>query len=75
MLFSPLCRESEAILFKPEIFVPVTWAGALIRENFHSVLPEILVPASDKNTSRLLGMEKWRGEISETEPARSTGFI
>ena len=29
---------------------------------------EISVPASD------LGMEEWRSEISETEPARSTGL-
>ena len=35
---------------------------------------EILVPASEVNTSRFLLMEEWRSEISKTEPARSTGL-
>ena len=38
--------------FVQEIFVPVTRAGVWIRENFHSGLREISVPASDKNISR-----------------------
>ena len=41
---------------------------------FSSGFCEILVPASDINTSRFLRMEQWRDVISETEPAQSTGL-
>ena len=32
-------------------------------------------PPSQMNTSKFLSRKEWRGEISETEPARSTGPI
>ena len=32
-------------------------------------------PASHMNTSIFLQRKEWRGEISETEPARLTGLI
>ena len=32
-------------------------------------------PASHVNTSIFLQRKEWRGEISETEPARLTGII
>ena len=32
-------------------------------------------PASHMNTSIFLQIKEWPGEISETEPARSTGLI
>ena len=32
-------------------------------------------PPSHMNTSKFLKRKEWRGEISETEPARSTGLI
>ena len=31
--------------------------------------------ASHMNTSKCLHRKEWRGEISETEPARLTGFM
>ena len=55
--------------FDQEIFVLVNKVRVFIRENFHPGFREISVPASDMN-SRFLRMEEWRGEISETEPAR-----
>ena len=32
-------------------------------------------PPSHMNTSKFFQRKEWRGEISETEPARSTGLI
>ena len=54
-------------------------------ENFHPGYREIgrknrdlgsrASPASHMNTSIFLQIKEWRGEISETEPARLTGLI
>ena len=71
-IFAAMLRKRSYFVW--EIFVPVNRAGVFIRENFHHGFREISVPASDMNTSRFLRIEEWRGEISDTEPARSTGF-
>ena len=66
-------------------FVLVTWAGVFIWENFHPGYRDLshkirdlgnrASPASHMNTSKFLRRKEWLGEISETEPARLTGFI
>ena len=66
-------------------FVPVTQAGVFIWENFHPGYRDLgrknqdlgnrASPASHMNTSKFLRRIAWRGEISETEPARLTGLI
>ena len=76
MPFWPLCYESEAILSK--MFRPGHRAGVFIWENFHSSYRDLgnrVSLASHMNTSIFLQRQEWRGEISETEPARFTGLI
>ena len=76
MPFWPLSGESEAILSK--MFRPGHWAGVLIWENFHPGYRDLgnrASPASHMNTSIFLQRREWRGEISETEPARLTELI
>ena len=81
--FGPLCCESEAILFKK--FRPGHRAGVFTWEDFHPGYRDLgrknrdlsnrASPASHMNTSIFLQRQEWPGEISETEPARSTGLI
>ena len=81
MPFWPLCCESEAILFKRFRHR----AGVFIWENFHPCYRDLrrkkrdlgnrASSASLMNTSIFLQPKDWRGEISETEPARLTGLI
>ena len=81
--FWPLSGESEAILSK--MFRPGHRAGVFIWENFHPGYRDLgrknrnlgnrASPASHMNTSIFLQRKEWRGEISETEPARLTGLI
>ena len=83
MPFWPICCESDAILFKK--FRPGHRAGVFICENFHPGYRDIgrknrdlgnrASQASHMNTSIFLQRKEWRGEISETEPARLTGLI
>ena len=83
MPFWPICCESDAILFKK--FRPGDRAGVFIWGNFHPGYRDIgrkirdlgnrARPASHMNTSIFLQRKEWRGEISETEPARLTGLI
>ena len=84
MPYWPICCESDAILFKK--FRPGDRAGVFIWENFHPGyyrdigrknrdLGNRASPASHMNTSIFLQRKEWRGEISETEPARLTGLI
>ena len=78
-----ICCESDAILFKK--FRPGDRAGVFIGENVHPGYRDIgrknrdlgnrASPASHMSTSIFLPRKEWRGEISETEPARLTGFI
>ena len=78
-----LCCESEAILFKK--FRLGHRAGLFIWENFHlgyralgrknRDLGNRASPASHMNTSIFLQRKEWPGEISETEPARSTRLV
>ena len=78
-----LCCESEAILFKK--FRPGNRAGVFIWENFQPGYRDLgrksrdlgnrASPASHMNTSIFLQRKEWPGEISETEPARSTGLV
>ena len=65
--------------------IPVIRAGVFICENFHPGYRDLgrktrylgnwASPASHMNTSKILRTKGWRGEISETEPARLTGLI
>ena len=81
--FWQLSSESEAILSK--MFRPGHRAGVFIWENFHPGYRDLgrknrhlgnrASPASHMNTSIFLQRKEWRGEISETEPARLTGLI
>ena len=83
MPFCAICCERDAILFKK--FRPGDRAGLFIWENFHPGNRDIgwknrdlgnqASPASHINTSIFLQRKEWRGEISETEPARLTGLI
>ena len=83
MPFWPICCESDAILFKK--FRPGDRAGVFIWENFDPGYRDIgrknrdcgirASLASHMNTSIFLQKIEWRGEISETEPARLTGLI
>ena len=76
MPFWQLCCESEAIFLKE--FRPGHWAGVFIWENFlpgYRDLGKRASPASLMNKSIFLQRKDWRGEISETEPARLTGLI
>ena len=60
-------------------------AGVFIWENFHPGYRDLgrknrdlgnrASPASHMNTLIFLRRKEWRGEISETEPARLTGLI
>ena len=78
MPFWPICCESDAILFKK--FRPGDRAGVFIWENFHPGYRDIgrknrdlgISPASHMNTAIFLQRKDWRGENSETEPARLT---
>ena len=72
--------DVKAKLFCQKSFVPVTRAGVFIRENFHPDYRDLGRKnrdlgnrASHLNTSKFLRRKEWRGEISETEPARFTG--
>ena len=77
--------DSKAKLFCQKCFVPVTRAGVFIWENFHPGYRDLgrknrdlgnrASPAAHMNTSKFLRRKEWRGEISETEPARLTGLI
>ena len=81
--FWPPSGENEAILSK--MFRPSHRAGVSIWENFHPGYRDLgrknrdlgnrASPASHMNTSIFLQRKEWRGEISETEPARLTGLI
>ena len=77
MPFWPLCCESEAIL--SEMLRPGHRAGMFIWKNFHPGYRDLgrnrASPASQMNTLIFLQRKEWRGEISETEPARLTGLI
>ena len=83
MPFWPLCCDSEAILFKK--FRPGHRAGVFIWENFHPGYRDLgrknrdlgnrASPASHMNPSINIQRKEWPGEISETEPARSTRLI
>ena len=83
MPFWPLCCDSEAILFKK--FRPGHRAGVFISENFHPGYRDLgrknrdlgnrVSPASHMNTSTNIQRKELAVEISETEPARSTGLI
>ena len=74
---------NKAILFKK--FRPGHRAGVFIWENFHPGYRDLgrkngdlgnrASPAPHMNTSIFLQRKEWRGEISETEPARLTGLI
>ena len=76
---------AKAKPFCVKIFVPVIRAGVFIWENFHPGYRDLgrktrdlgnrASPASHMNTSKILRRKEWRGEISETEPARLTGLI
>ena len=77
--------DAKAKLFCQKRFVPVTRAGVFIWENFHPGYRDLgrknrdlgnrANPAAHMNTSKFLRRKEWRGEISETEPARLTGLI
>ena len=72
---------AKAKLFCLKRFVLVTRVGVFIWKNFHLGYRDLgrknrdlgnrASPASQMNTRR----NEWRGEISETEPVRSTGLI
>ena len=76
---------AKAKLFRLKSFLPVTRAGAFIWENFHLGYRDLgrknrdfgnlASPASHLNPSTFVQRKEWRGEISETEPARLTGLI
>ena len=76
---------AKAKLFCLKIYVAVIRAGVFIWENFHPGYRDLgrktrdlgnrASPASHMNTSKILRRKQWRGEISETEPARLTGLI
>ena len=76
---------AKAKLFCLKGFVPVSRAGVFIWENFHPGYRDLgrknrdlgnrASPVSHMNTSKFLRRKDWRGEISETEPARLTGLI
>ena len=74
-------RHAKAKLFCQKIFVPVTdpgWSVHIMGENFHSGYRDLgsrASPASHMTTSKFLRRKEWRGEISETEPARLTGSL
>ena len=82
ILFWPLCCESEAILSKN---VRPGYPGWSVHINFHPGYRDLgrktrdlgnrASPASHMNTSKILRRKEWRGEVSETEPARLTGLI
>ena len=60
-----------------EIFRPGHRARVFIWENSHPGYRDLgnrASPASHMNTSIFLQRKEWRGEISETEPARLTGL-
>ena len=64
--------------FVSKSFVPVTRAGVFIWENFHPGYRDLgnrASTASHMNTSKFLPKREWRGEISETKPARLAGLI
>ena len=73
----------KAKLFCRKCFVPVTTGWSVHMGKFSSRLPRSRFlrprsrasPASHMNTSIFLQRKEWRGEISETEPARLTGLI
>ena len=76
---------AKAKQFCLKSFVPVTRAGVFIWGNFHLGYRDLgrkyrdlgnrASPTSHMNTSKFLRSKEWRGEISETEPARLTGLI
>ena len=76
---------AKAKLVCVKTFVPVTRAEVFIWENFHPGYRDLgrknrdlgkrASPVSHMNTSIFLQRKEWRGEISETEPARLTGLI
>ena len=71
--------------FVKKSFVSVTRAGVFTWENFHPGYRDLGrknrdlgnrdSPSAHLNTSKFLRRKDWRGEISETEPARLTGLI
>ena len=77
--------DVKAKLFCQKSFVPVTRAGVVIWENCHPGYRDLgrknrdlgnrASLAAHMNTSKFLRRKEWRGEISETEPARLTGLI
>ena len=70
--------DAKMKLFCQKRFVLVTLAGVFIWENFHPGYRDLgnrASPGAHLNTSKFLRRKDWRGEISETEPARLTGLI
>ena len=82
MPFRPPCCESDTILLKSfvpvtemefsygKIFIPVTEISVAKTE-----IPVTGQARPHMNASIFLQRKEWRGEISETEPARLTGLI
>ena len=72
-------------LFCQKSFVPVTRAGVFIWENVSPAYRDLrrengdlgnrANPASHMNTWKFLPRKEWRGEVSETEPARLTEIM
>ena len=77
--------DAKTKLFCQKSLSPVTRAGVFIWENFHPGYRDLgrknrdlgnrASPGAHLNTSKFLRRKDWRGEISETEPARLTGLI
>ena len=79
------CYVAKAKLFCVKRLVPVPWLEYSYKKIFICFrdlanckkrdLGKRASPASHMNTSEFLQRKEWRGEISETEPARLTGLL
>ena len=77
--------EKAKLFCQNKSFVPVIQGGVFTLENSHPGyrnfgrknrdLSNRASPASHMNRSKFLRRYEWRGDISETEPARLTGLI
>ena len=70
--------DAKAKLFCQKSFVPVTGLECSCGKDFEPDYRDLgnrASPAPHMNTSNFLRRKEWRGEISETEPARLTGLI
>ena len=70
--------DAKAKLFCQKSFVPVTGLECSYGKDFepgNRDLGKRASPASHMNTSNFLRRKEWRGEISESEPARLTGLM